>query len=344
MKLKGKLIMSAAALAACAATLTSTTYAWYTTNTEATIGQVSGATSTSTESSQLYVANATSYDIDSTSEKVGSKATAFSGYTASATPKNVATSTTIEPVYSDLGSHTYKKLSGEDKDTNSDTYTTTYADEIQGDIFEYVLRFKTNSAHDADMPVYLKTLEVDNTVKSSDEIKMYPNVSGAENGIASDNTNTQYFIDLLKALKMDVYVGAVSTKEGDEGTSNLFRQDYQKMTTYSFESYSKLADVNMTNTPNALNYLNNSITQHHTLPTSNYNVGNELTKTKPSNGDASPLTLFSIPADSDYVEVRFVFYLDGWDSACYDVCRKQGFTASMEFTTISKDATIYTVA
>ena len=51
MKLKGKLIMSAAALAACAATLTSTTYAWYTTNTEVNANGISGATASSGDTS-----------------------------------------------------------------------------------------------------------------------------------------------------------------------------------------------------------------------------------------------------------------------------------------------------
>ena len=54
MKLKGKLIMSAAALAACAATLTSTTYAWYTANTAVDANGVTGATAnTGTSSIQI---------------------------------------------------------------------------------------------------------------------------------------------------------------------------------------------------------------------------------------------------------------------------------------------------
>lgn len=54
MKLKGKLIMSAAALAACAATLTSTTYAWYTANTTVDAKGITGTTAeTGTSSIQI---------------------------------------------------------------------------------------------------------------------------------------------------------------------------------------------------------------------------------------------------------------------------------------------------
>ena len=54
MKLKSKLIMSGVALAACAATLTSTTYAWYTTNTEVSATGISGAALESGASS-IYI-------------------------------------------------------------------------------------------------------------------------------------------------------------------------------------------------------------------------------------------------------------------------------------------------
>lgn len=55
MKLKGKLIMSAAALAACAATLTSTTYAWYTANTTVDAKGITGTTA-ETGSSSIQIA------------------------------------------------------------------------------------------------------------------------------------------------------------------------------------------------------------------------------------------------------------------------------------------------
>ena len=54
MKLRNKLIMSGVALAACAATLTSTTYAWYTTNTEVSATGISGAALESGTSS-IYI-------------------------------------------------------------------------------------------------------------------------------------------------------------------------------------------------------------------------------------------------------------------------------------------------
>ena len=51
MKLNKKLIMSCAALAACATTLVSSTYAWYTTNTEVTLDTVTGSTAAAADNS-----------------------------------------------------------------------------------------------------------------------------------------------------------------------------------------------------------------------------------------------------------------------------------------------------
>lgn len=70
MKLKSKLIMSGVALAACAATLTSTTYAWYTTNTEVQANNISGATADTGSASVFISDNGTNWynKLDASSE------------------------------------------------------------------------------------------------------------------------------------------------------------------------------------------------------------------------------------------------------------------------------------
>lgn len=70
MKLKSKLIMSGVALAACAATLTSTTYAWYTTNTEVQANNISGATADTGSASVFISGNGTNWynKLDASSE------------------------------------------------------------------------------------------------------------------------------------------------------------------------------------------------------------------------------------------------------------------------------------
>ena len=55
MKLRNKILMSAAALLACAATLTSTTFAWYVVNPTANATGMTGSTATASGSASIYV-------------------------------------------------------------------------------------------------------------------------------------------------------------------------------------------------------------------------------------------------------------------------------------------------
>ena len=56
MKLRNKILMSAAALAACAATLTSTTFAWYVANNEANATKIQGSTAAAGSDGNILVA------------------------------------------------------------------------------------------------------------------------------------------------------------------------------------------------------------------------------------------------------------------------------------------------
>ena len=56
MKLRNKILMSAAALAACAATLTSTTFAWYVSNNQATANNIQGSTAAAGTQGNILVA------------------------------------------------------------------------------------------------------------------------------------------------------------------------------------------------------------------------------------------------------------------------------------------------
>ena len=64
MKLRRKLLSAGFALGATALTLTTSTFAWYTSNTEVTAKQVTGKTSAEADTDSIYIAAATSYDTD----------------------------------------------------------------------------------------------------------------------------------------------------------------------------------------------------------------------------------------------------------------------------------------
>ncbi|MCI5583378.1 MAG: hypothetical protein MR357_06670, partial [Anaeroplasma sp.] len=140
---------------------------------------------------------------------------------------------------------------------------------------------------------------------------------------------TDYAVDILKAMKMNITI----TKMTDETTLSSESAD-KSVNVYDLANYATEADVNIaTSGANALGFYNCIMGTALEVPAvANYSSGTVLTQAKAS------APLFYIPGDTGYVEVRFAFYLDGWDSYCYDVCRQQGISVVMDFTSAVADA------
>ena len=326
-----KLFLSCAALAACATTLVSTTFAWYTSNTEVSAGSLQALSSASVDSSSFYIASAATYDEN--------KAVAtMNPYGPSADPVTVAgktddkLNTTFAPVYYNTSDGTYKQLTGATGDAKD---TPAYADQANVDILEFVYRFRiTNPGADvANVPVYFKTFSVTNTVDGN-----LPTQKANTAGFTSEQTGistagTDYAVDILKAMKMNITI----TKMTSETVLSSQAAD-KSVNVYDLANYATKADVNIAKNneqvpiPNALGFYNCIMRTALTAPTTNYESGTVLTQAKAN------APLFYIPGDTGYVEVRFAFYLDGWDSYCYDVCRQQGINVVMDFTSASASA------
>ena len=307
--LKRKLFLSVASLAVCAATLVSTTFAWYTSNTEVESAAVNGATSMDADTSSIYIAAAQTYDEgDKSVLTVGS-------YTSQATPVLVASSVTLEPVYYNTSDKTYKKIN------TVEGSEVTYGAETKSDILEYVLRFRTATPGEA-TPVYVSNFNISNTTAA-----LPKSVALAYGGTTGIKAAGDYAIDLLKAIKMNVTVTDM-TDANTLGSSST-------TTVYDVASFSTKESTNV-DTPNAVGYYNTVTGNSIALPEENYDAGTAITA-KGSGGTAK--ALFTIPA-TGYIEVRFVFYLDGWDDACYDVCRAQTMSIGMSFTTSQEEGAI----
>lgn len=307
--LKRKLFLSVASLAVCAATLVSTTFAWYTSNTEVESTAVTGATNNQSDTSSIYIAAAQTYDEEDKSVlTVGS-------YTSQATPVLVGSSVTLEPVYYNTSDKTYKKIN------TVEGSEVTYGEEIKSDILEYVLRFRTATPGEA-TPVYVSNFNISNTTAA-----LPKSVALAYGGTTGIDAADDYAIDLLKAIKMNVTVTDM-TDANTLGSSST-------TTVYDVASFSTKPSVNCT-TPNAVGYYNTVTGNSIASPEENYDAGTVITS-KGSGGTAK--ALFTIPA-TGYIEVRFVFYLDGWDDACYDVCRAQTMSIGMSFTTSQEEGAI----
>lgn len=97
-RLTRKLFLSLAAMGVTAATLTTSTFAWYTANAEAKVSTITAETETAGADS-LFISMANAYLNGATT---GQKATGWDDYLATATPHLTGTTTNLKPVYSNF--------------------------------------------------------------------------------------------------------------------------------------------------------------------------------------------------------------------------------------------------
>ena len=334
-KLFKKLALSGVALGAAAVTLTATTFAWYTSNTSVEIEKLSGATEATAGSSDIYVAVPTAY---ANGGGIGQAVDTWGGFTNKVTPilatlDDANKTRSLKPVSYD-GATSYKTLAGATASgENTGLDTPTYGTATSNDVYEYAIAFRTGTASDAATPLYFKEFNL-TSAKATGAVDMVALASGGSTGIAG---NGKYWADLLKALKVTTEgTGGVVTysvsSEAADTTSAVY--DLQALVD------STHTDVNIAdNGANAVGYVNQVLSYALSKPQSYAGDGTAITKGAASQTDALAFT--EIPT-TGYVQVRFIFWLDGWDEYCYDVMRQQTFEFSFKATTAITEAVIHT--
>lgn len=171
MKLKGKLIMSAAALAACAATLTSTTYAWYTANTSVDAKGITGTTA-DTGASSIQIAK----------EK----------------EENKKWSSLVNLELSDITN--YNKLTPLQYN-NDFTFTDLKGAESTDGYLSFTLYFRTAKTS-KDVPLYLKTFTATNTATKLTDFDNMVYDSGVDLNWdkGMDSNAPKYSVDAVRCL------------------------------------------------------------------------------------------------------------------------------------------------
>ena len=323
MKLRNKLILSCAALAAVATTAFSTTFAWYTANESVKATGITGATSNEDDTLLLI----------SKSGKQGSWGAKVSINTSAAV---------LQPVsYQTVGQNTgYYLWGSSDNAVDTTSPATACGDNgASGQYISFVLYFKSGSSQD--LNVNVETITLTNTQAEADELPT-KTVLAAGTG-SSDAT---YTINMFRALKFVTIVGN-GTEVASNSTSNAAVPSNAERTPYNLET---LVEANSDsfktsgqNISNAHTYYNNvkSLTGQDAIDTTKdgseeddevdflhetngfgvagFNVGH----TGPgatADGGVDPILV-----------VKFDIYLDGWDNACFDACRGQDFTLEMSF-------------
>lgn len=317
-----KLFLSCAALAACATTLVSTTFAWYTSNTEVKATNISATSSNSVDASSIYIANPTGY--------TSNFPTAVGNYGSYVDPTAVST-TQLEPVYYNTSDNTYKKL----KEVGADKTTITYDTEVKGDVLEYYIFISTLNAASSATAIYLSSFTFENTIGTAALPTLPAGNVEAGTGIEAAG---DFGVDIRKAIKMNYTATQITTSATTVPTESTTVKvcDLGKLGTYKTDV--NIAKDNSNNPqPNAVGYYNKMTGNNIAVPGEDYySAGSDVTTVAAGSGSA----IATIDKDSYGVMLHFVFYLDGWDEYCYDVCRKQGIKVAMTFTTSDSASTI----
>lgn len=189
-KLRKKLFLSIAALAVCCATLVSTTYAWYTSNTDVSAKGVTGTSSASTDSLLLI----------SSSAQEGSWSNTVTLSTNSITLQPVAY------VASETGTNRFKAF-GDGEVSTSPADTASY--------LEFVLYFRGAT----ELPVYLSGLSLTNTTGATLPTK---DILADAGGLTSGPEKKTYTMDVLRTLLVETTVQTVNGVDTSEAVKNLY--------------------------------------------------------------------------------------------------------------------------
>lgn len=323
MKLRNKLILSCAALAAVATTAVSTTYAWYTANDSVKATGVTGKTSTADDTLLLI----------SKSGKQGSWGAKVSIDVSKAI---------LEPVAYDSTAKAYYLWDGSNNVVDTTSTATACGDAGEsGNYISFTLYFKSGSSQDLNVNVETITLKNTTGITGTATTPVLPAKTVLAEGTGS--TDTKYTINMFRALKFTTLRENIK-EVASNATANAALTTAATRTTYKLDSLVTAdSDSYSATNSNAHTYYNNvkSLT----------GTADAIDTTKDGSGETeidftAASTGFGVAtynvghtgagaaangAVDDILAVQFDIWLDGWDKACFDACRNQTFTLDMSF-------------
>lgn len=331
MKLRKKLLLSCAALAACATTMVSTTYAWFVSNSEASVSGISGATASGSAAGNFLVANgnaSTTIGERAYSSQITIGADYITDNTLSPATKATGTSYFITSDTSKQAGKTYYTKSG-------DAYTefagasfaqdTPYYEQVtQGQWVDkygvllssqtpyieftfWVLSTGTQTSFTLEYDV------VNTTALASARTQTSYNSNGMPTGIGEGDT---FEVNAVNAMRMEILKQVETTSEGvaslgDIGTVQTVQLDAAGNST---SQYITFAD----DRGDANKYYYNLLNE---IPYGCTTDGSPLATTT----GAARLSDISI-AQNQHTLLTFRIWLEGTDAGCFDSTLNQSFS------------------
>jgi len=321
MKLRNKLILSCAALAAVASTAVSTTFAWYTSNKTVTASGIQ-ASSEDSGAKLLMIADGlkTNGELEETAK--------------------LSWQTKITDLHEYQPTNGMVPLSWNGNSLQAlDTSTSkTGADpENHADASGYLhfVIYLRNASTGADADVSMTFTTLDNVAANHTDAMTFANLPtrGVVKGETytnrlSTSSNANYKVDATRVLAVNIE----KTIVGDTTTTSE--------TTHKFVKNAYLTGDNDAATVSggsAVAYYNDVM-----QPATALDATSDTTKGTGAFGDSITVgtavsSFVTVPSDktgdaSKYVKLDFKVYLDGWDANCYDACQGQYFNFALSFT------------
>jgi len=346
MKLRNKLILSCAALAAVATTAVSTTYAWYTSNTEVHANGIS-ATTKNAGSDLLMIADGLAYNSTSKAYEVIEDSKLVWGTTVNPTlnasdltplaykldPTKIAAKNTTDVELVDLAGYEVSAAVGTEGDddyapavngmqTGTTAATTGYT--------QFVLFVKNGGTEVKGLQMTIKNL-TNVTKNTALPTKAILNPAANAQYMGLSTSTTTYTVNALRVAAIDLEVstvtGGTAIALADEGA-------------YSLKSANSTYDMGdtITGSYDAHAYYN-AIMEADLKADDAYKV--ETSAFRSLGDSAGTKILVDLPAAAtanNYLKLDFKIFLNGWDKACFDACQGQEFSFDIDFKTTTKNA------
>jgi len=314
MKLRNKLILSCAALAAVATTAVSTTYAWYTSNDTVKANGINGTTA-DTGSDLLLIADG----LTAGGEAVNVADLAWSTSITNVNEKQPSTNNGggMMPlaVNSTGGLQPLALATGK---------TTT--GEGNSDLCLYYVLYLKNAGATA-KTVNMELTKLDNTTGTLPTKSVVKTATGAPHDALPLSSST-YSTNVLRCLALDLINTTTTSGTAAAGAQSVFHL-----------ATSDTMGDDMTNACDAVDYYN------FVMDAANNDGVGVLNDTDDTSRNTKAFTgtitengnvtySFNVPAGQagdSYVKLEFRVYIDGWNQYCFDACQGQTFEMGWKF-------------
>ena len=364
-----KIALSCAALAASAATLATTTFAWYTSNAKVSATNITAGTS-DTGASTLQISTQLTQNYGSAIDFAKAD---YKGALNNNNLDDTSINTLLVPVqYGNDGNGTFTEgnqgatLANGQKSifysqgaaiaqAQAGTANNTGVAD-SGSVLNFSLFFK-NPGATAAAPLYLNKFSITNT---STTLRATQVAAPSRAGIPDSFTANNYTVDLLRALKIAVW--STTYNDGAADPQSTDAKQVWGVNGYSANGDSIGTGAIGTSGWDAHQYLNDARGfttgaggENEAIPDEEKITGTSYKELKAGTGSISTaIVLGSIPAvvvdatntdetylakaDQDVLRVDFFIFVDGWDFACFDAVQGQKFSLDLGFA-LASDAT-----